>query len=64
MDQPSGKNEWDIIKICGFHFIHININSHLTKTAELPRIASMSNAAVIGIGESKLDNFILDSDTR
>ena len=39
----------------GLHFIHLNINSLLPKIDELRNIAKLSNAAVIGIGESKLD---------
>ena len=46
----------------GLHFIHININSLLPKIEELLRFACLSNAAVIGISESKLDNSIFDSE--
>ena len=45
----------------GLHFIHLNINSLLPKIDELQYIAKNSNAAVIGISESKLDNTIYDS---
>ena len=41
-------------------FIHININSLLPKIEELCHIACLSNAAIIGISESKLDNSIFD----
>ena len=47
-------------KASGLHFIHININSLLAKIEELCRIACQSNAAAIGISESKLDNSIFD----
>ena len=59
MNQTSVSNEWDVFKARGDHFIHINIKSFLTKE-ELRRIACLSNAAFIGISESKLDNSIFD----
>ena len=42
--------------------MHLNINSFLNKIDELCYIASSSNAAVIGITETKLDNTICDSE--
>ena len=60
INQTSGNNEWDVFKARGLHFIHIGINSLLSKIEELRRIACLSNAAVIGISESKLDIFIFD----
>ena len=62
INQSSGNNEWDVFNAWGLHFIHININSLLPKIEELRRIACLSNAAVIGISESKLDNSIFDSE--
>ena len=59
MNQTSGNNKWDVFKARGLHFSHININSLLPKIVELRRIACLSNAAVIGISESKLDNSYL-----
>ena len=47
-------NEWNIFKSRGLHFIHININSLLPKIEELRIIAKSTNAAIIGISESKL----------
>ena len=44
------------------HFIHLNINSLLPKIDELRYIAKNSNAAVIGISETKLDNTVYDSE--
>ena len=46
----------------GLHFIHRNINSLLPKIDELRNIAGTSNAAVIGVGESKLDDSVLSSE--
>ena len=62
INQSSGNNEWDVFNTRGLHFIHININSLLAKIEELRRIACLSNAAVIGISESKLDKSIFDSE--
>ena len=64
MNQTSGNNEWGVFKARGLHFIHININSLLPKIEELHRVACLSNAAVIGISESKLDNSIFDSEIK
>ena len=62
MNQPSGNNEWDIFKARGLHFIQINMNSLSHKIEELRRIACLSNAAVIGISESKLGKSTFDSE--
>ena len=64
INQTSDNNEWDVFKARGLHFIHININSLLPKIEELRRIACQSNAAVIGISESKLDNSMFDSESE
>ena len=53
-------NEWNDFKNRGLHFIHLNINSLLPKIEELRYIAKSTNAAVIGICESKLDGSVLD----
>ena len=60
MNKTSGNNDWDVFKARGLHFIHVKINSLLPKIEELHRIACLSNAAVIGISESKLDNSMLN----
>ena len=44
------------------HLVHRNINSLLSKKDELCNIAKCSNAAVIGIAETKLDNTVYDSE--
>ena len=43
--------------------MHFNINSLVYKVDELRYIARLSNPAVIGISESKLDKSITDLDT-
>ena len=49
-------NEWTIFKSRGLHFI----NSLLPKIEELRVIAKSTNAAIMGISESKLDESILE----
>ena len=53
-------NEWNNFKSRGLHFIHRNINSLLPKIEELRIIAKSTNAAIIGISESKLDESVLE----
>ena len=45
----------------GLHPMYLNINSLLPKINELRYIARPSNAAVIGVSESKLDKSITNS---
>ena len=52
------------LKKRGLHFVHININSPLPKIDELRYIAKLSEAAVIGILESKLDDSVLSSEIQ
>ena len=61
---PSNLMEWDIFKIKRLHLLHLNVNSLLPKTDELRNIAKLSNAAVIRMTESKLVNYVLDSETQ
>ena len=57
------KNEiWSPFKKRGLHFLHININSLLPKIDELRSIAGKTNAAIIGISETKLDNSVFDTE--
>ena len=57
---PSNLKEWGKFKMKGLHLLHLNANSNLP-IDELRYIAKLSNAAVVGISETKLDNCILDS---
>ena len=57
-------NEWNIFKSRGLHFIHLNINSLLPKIEELRIIAKSTNAAIIGISESKLDESVLEPEVE
>ena len=62
--QPLDHDEWNIFKHRGLHFLHLNINSLLPKIDELRHIARLTNAAVIGISESKLDDSVLTSEIQ
>ena len=53
------QNLWANFSKRGLHLIHLNINSLLPKIEELRSIAKSTNAAVIGISESKLDQQFL-----
>ena len=53
-------NIWEPLNKKGLHFLHINISSLLPKIDELKCIASKTNAAIIGITESKLDHTVPD----
>ena len=41
------------------HFIHLNINSLLPKIDEIHYVAKLTNATVIELSETKLDNTVL-----
>ena len=57
-------NEWNIFKSRGLHFIHLNINSLLPKIEEVRIIAKSTNAAIIRISESKLDESVLEPEIQ
>ena len=56
------KEDFEVFNNKGLHFMHLNINGLLNKIDELRYIARSSNAAVIGITETKLDNTVYDSE--
>ena len=58
------QNVWNIFKHRGLHFLHLNINSLLPKIDELRHIARLTNAVVIGISESKLDDSVPTSEIQ
>lgn len=53
---------WASFRQRGLHFLHLNINSLLPKIDELRLIALRTNAAVIGVSETKLDKSVLDGE--
>ena len=62
--QQHSYDQWAVFKKRGLDFVHININSLLPKIYELRYIAKLSEAAVIGILESKLDDSVLSSEIQ
>ena len=61
-DDLNANENFRLFKTRGLHFLHLNINSILSKIEELKLIAHNSNAAIIGISETKLDNTVLDNE--
>ena len=57
--QSSCSNKWNVFK--GIHLIQLNVNSLLPKIDEIQYITVHTNAAVIRISESKLDETISQS---
>ena len=55
-------DQYQHFKKGGLHFIHLNINSVLSKIDQLRIIALKTNAAVIGLTESKLDEAVADKE--
>ena len=55
-------NDFDVFKNKGLHFLHLNVNSLLPKIDEIRLLAIQTNAAILGISETKLDNSIFDSE--
>ena len=53
---------WNIFQKRGMHFILLNINSFLSKTDGIHCIAKLTNAAVIELSETKLNNTVLSSE--
>ena len=53
-------NIWEPLNKKGLHFLHININSLLSKFNELKCIANKSMAAIIEITKSKLNRSVPD----
>ena len=55
---------WEPLAKKGLHFLHININSLISKKDEIRCIANKTKAAIIGITESKLDHTVPDSEVN
>ena len=53
-------NIWEPLNKKGLHFLHININSLLSKFNELKCIVNKTMAAIIEITESKLNHSVPD----
>ena len=57
-------SNWKVFNNEGLHFLHLNVNSLPSKIDEIKMIALKSNATIIGITETKLDNTIKDSEVN
>ena len=57
-------NEWNIFQSRCFYFIHLNINSLFPKIEEHRFIAKWTNGEIIGISESKLDEYVLEPEIQ
>ena len=57
--QQHNYDQWAVFKKRGLHFVLVTINSLLSKIDEHWYIAKLSEAAVIGISELKLDDSVL-----
>ena len=55
---------WKPFQNKALHFFHLNVYSILPKLHELKMIAGNTKAAIIGITESKIDNFMSDSEVE
>ena len=62
--QPVISDDFQPFSKKGLHFIHLNIRSLLPKLDELILLATKTNAAVIGITESWLDDSVEDSEVE
>ena len=58
LDDQLNDPEFETFNNKRLHLKHLNVNSLLPKIDELHNIAKCSNAAVIGITETKLDNTV------
>ena len=56
--------KWEPLNKKGLHFLHININSLLSKTDEIRSVTNKTKATIIGITESKLDHAVPDSEVN
>ena len=62
--QPLDHDKWNIFKHSGLHLLHLNINSLLLNIDEFRHIGRLSNAAIIRISESKLDDSVPTSEIQ
>ena len=58
------KNLYDCFKKKGLHIIHFNARSLLPKLAEVCTLVAESNAAIVCVTETWLDDLVMDSVLR
>ena len=62
--QQHNFDQWTVFKKRSLHFVHININNLLPKIDKLRYIAKLSEAAVTGDSEAKLEDAVLSSEIQ
>ena len=55
---------WKPLITRGLHFCHLNVNSLLSKIDKIRDISNRIKPAVLGITESKLDSFVINSEVN
>ena len=59
---PDNDNKFEPFHKRGLHFLHINVNSLLSKIDELRDVVDHTKPAILGITESKLDSSVSDQE--
>ena len=59
---PDNDDQFEPFCECGLHFLHINVNSLLSKIDELRDVVGHTKPAILGITESKLDSSVSDQE--
>ena len=57
---PDNDDKFEPFRERGLHFLHINVNSLLSKIDELRDVVGHTKPAILGITESKLDSSVSD----
>ena len=61
---PDNDDKFEPFCKCGLHFLHINVNSLLSKIDELRDVVGHTKPAILGITESKLDSSVSDQEVN
>ena len=61
---PDNDNKFEPFRKGGLHFLHINVNSILSKIDELRDVVGHTKPAILGITESKLDSSVSDQEVN
>ena len=59
---PDNDHKFEPFHERGLHFLHINVNSLLSKIDELRDVVGHTKPAILGITESKLDSSVSDQE--
>ena len=59
---PDNDDKFEPFHERGLHFLHINVNSLLSKIDELRDVVGHTKPAILGITESKLDSSVSDQE--